>query len=202
MSVHDVHRIRFLQILGINIFVFLAELAVALYSGSLTMLSDSLHVSIHILAPFLAYISEFEFLGFSGPIIKKWTAGINVLLFFVLAGAIADEALKRLGNAPDLRIGWLFFVVAVLGLVANIYCAKLLYSIDDDECRENIKPLFWHMIFDGAGSVVLIVGAVIMYLTGLYVLDPILSLVLAILIVLGAVTMARDLLRGHSHNNH
>ena len=197
--VHREHKIRFLRILKINIVVFISELLVALYSGSLTMLSDSFHVSLHILAPLTAYISEFEFLGFSGKTIKKWTAGINIILFFILAGGIAHEAWGRITNPPQLRIGIFFFVIAILGLLANIYNANLLHTIKDKECNQNIKPLFWHMVFDSAGSVIVIIGAVVMYWTSVYILDPILSFILAALIAIGAVFMLRELFHGHDH---
>ena len=202
MSVHNTHKNRFLLILQINLVVFIGELLVALYSGSLTMLSDSLHVSIHIVAPFLAYISEYEFGGISGKSIKKWTAGINIILFFVLAAGIAYEARERLSLPPQLRLGPTFFVVAILGLVANIYSANILHNIEDDECEQNVKPLFWHMVFDSAGSVIVIVGAVLMYVTHLFILDPILSFILAGLISVGAIFMFRNLILDNNHGHH
>lgn len=201
MTVHKLHKSRFLLILRINLVIFIAELLTALYSGSLAMLSDSLHVSIHVLAPFVAYLSEFEFLGFSGDRIKKWTAWVNIFLFFFLAGFIAYEAWQRLSYPPELRIGLMFFLVAILGLGANVYCAGILHRIEDKECHQNIQPLFWHMVFDSAGSVIVIIGAAIMSGTQLYILDPVLSFILAGLIVAGAVFMLHELSHGHDHSH-
>ena len=199
MSIHETHKSRFLLILKINIVAFLAELAVAFYSGSLTMLSDSFHLALHIFTPLIAYISEFEFFGLSGERIKKWTAGSNILLFFFLAGLIVNEAWERLSQPPELKLGHIFFVVAVVGLAANIYNARLLGTIEDRECHVNIKPLFWHMVFDSIGSVIVIIGAMVMYPTGWFIIDPILSFVLSGLIVLGAFFMLKELLYGHKH---
>ena len=81
-------RDRFLAVLKINFLVFIAELASGWYSGSLSMTSDSFHVSLHIVASLVALASEFKFLGFSSENIKKCSAGINISLFFPLAAMI------------------------------------------------------------------------------------------------------------------
>jgi cobalt-zinc-cadmium efflux system protein len=183
--------------LKINLFVFIAELAAALYSGSLAMLSDSLDLSIHILAPFLAYISEFQFLSIPAEKIKKVASLMNISLFFLLAAIIAKEAWDRLSDPPDITIGLFFIIVAFAGLAANIYNAKLLHRIPGHSCEQNIKPLFWHMVFDAAGSVIVIIGAITMYFSKIYIVDPILSIFIAGLMVLAAIKMLRTN-EGHS----
>jgi len=121
---HASHRKVFLKVLITNVAVFLAELTIALYSGSLTMLSDSFHVFIHIFSSIIAYISETGFLKLEPAKLKKYSALINVNLFFISAGVILKKAVERLDRPLDLEIGWLFFVIASLGLFANMYGAN------------------------------------------------------------------------------
>lgn len=184
MANHADHKRVFFNVLTINITVFLAELAVALYSGSLTMLSDSFHVFIHIVASLVGFISEFEFLGLAPEKIKTYTALTNIGLFFVSAGIIIREALGRLSNPPELILNYYYFLIAVLGLVANIYSAKIIARVEHRECSQNMDTLHACMVYDAVGSIIVIIGALVMYFSGIFLLDPILSIILVVFMIL------------------
>lgn len=190
---------RFLAVLKINIVVFLAELLAGIYSKSLSMTSDGFHASLHIIVALVALASTYEFMGFPPDKIKQWAAGINIALFFPLAGMISYEANKRLNDPPEINITSLFFLVAVLGLIANIYTIKILHRKSGEEHSENKNRFLFsvHMIIDAIGSVIVIIGAIEIYHSGNYLLDPKLSFVLAGLIVIGAIWMSREFLSGH-----
>ena len=192
-------RDRFRAVLKINIFVFIAELAAGLYSKSLSMTSDGFHAFLHIIVALVALASVYEFLGFSPEKIKQWSAGINITLFFPLAGLISYEANQRLNDPPAINITSAFFLVAILGLIANIYTVKILHRKLGEECSENKNRflLYIHMIVDAIGSVIVIIGAVAIYNSGNYLLDPQLSFILAGLIIVGAIWMSWELISGH-----
>ena len=183
MDQHKTHKKTFLRVLAVNLVIFILELAVALYSGSLMMLSDSFHLFIHVIGSAVAYASEFEFLGLAGEEIKKYTSLTNVVLFFVTVVIITVGAIGRLSNPPELKIGWSYFTVAFLGLAGNIYGANVLHRIDDHECALNINPLYWCMVVDALSSVIVIMGALAIKHTGILVLDPALSFVLVALMI-------------------
>lgn len=145
------------------------------------MLSDSFHVFIHVVSSLVAYISETNFLSLASEKLKKYSALINVILFFVSAGIILKEAIERLGHPPDLEIGWLFFVIAFLGLFANTYGAKLTDRITGHECSLNADTLHACMKYDAISSVIVILGSAVILLTSIYIIDPILSFGLVIL---------------------
>jgi cobalt-zinc-cadmium efflux system protein len=147
------------------------------------MLSDSFHVFIHIFASIVAYISELDFLNFSSDKIKKYSAFINVGLFFVSAGVIFVEAVERVKHPLDLKIGWLFFAIAFLGLFANVYGAQLTNRIKDHQCSLNADTLHACMAYDAASSVIVILGVGVIFLTGFYIIDPILSFGLVVLML-------------------
>lgn len=199
MEGHKDHKRVFLNVLVINIAIFLAEFMVALYSGSLTMLSDSFHVLLHIVASLIGLISEFEFLGLAPQKIKTYTALINITLFFIGAGLITKEAIERLSEPPELILNSTYFTIAFLGLAANIYSAKIIARVEHRECSQNMKTLHACMVYDAIGSVVVVAGALAMYFTGIFILDPILSIVLVIFMILRGLKLLKTTLKLHSH---
>jgi len=202
-SGHRTDKDRFLTVFEINVIIFIIELLAGWYSGSLSMMSDSFHVSLHVVVSLVALVSEYEFGGLTPNKIKLWSAGINIALFFPLAALISYEAYKRLQNPPTQNLNFTFFLVAFLGLVANIYTIIILPKGFDKEPPNNKnRPLLRiHMIFDTIGSVIVILGGVAIYKTGSNFIDPKLSFGLAGLIVAGAVWMSWELFYGHNHNH-
>lgn len=189
-SGHQTDKDRFLTVLKINIIVFLAEFIVGLYSGSLSMISDGFCVSLHILVSLTALVSELKLWNSSQDKIRYWSAKINIILFFPLAASIGWEAYDRLKEPPVLTMTSIFFIVALMGLAANIYTARLLHGDPGEEISENRSIFYWHMLSDIVGSIIVITGATVMRLTEFYLLDPILSFILVSLIVAGAIRMS------------
>lgn len=190
---------RFLAVFKINLAVFIIELLTGWYSGSLSMVSDSFHASLHIVVSLVALVSEYDFFDFSSDKIKQWSAGINIILFFPLAALIGYEAYERLSNPPILNLTLMFFMVALFGLAANIYTAAVVKPDhhETDSKNKNRLYLFIHMVFDAIGSVIVIIGGIEIYRTGTYALDPKLSFVLAGIIVVGALLMSWKFIFGH-----
>src|SRR3989344_6527451 len=93
---------RFLAVLALNVLVFAAELAIGLYSGSWAMISDSLHVLIHVFASVIALCSEMRIGRISPAALNRWSAMLILLLFVPVVILITNEALKRLANPPTL----------------------------------------------------------------------------------------------------
>lgn len=202
-SGHRTDKDRFLAVFKINLVTFVIELLAGWYSGSLSMISDGFHVSLHVVVSSIALLSEYELRGISPDKIKLWSAAINVALFFPLAGLISYEAYKRLGNPPTQNLTLTFFLVAFLGFAANIYTIMILHKKADEKHSENKNRflLYIHMIFDTIGSVIVIIGGIAIYKTVSNLIDPQLSFVLSGLIVLGAILMSWELFYGHTRNH-
>ena len=88
------------------------------------------------------------------------------------------------GMQPEPVAGPLMLVVAVIGLVANIFGA--LFLAQHHETSLNIRGAFLHIIGDAVSSVAVIIGGIVIYYTGWYLIDPILSVLIAIGIMIGA----------------
>lgn len=191
-SGHRTDKDRFLAVLKINFTMFVGELIVGLYSGSWVMLSDSFHLFLDTLAPLVSYLSEFNIFGLSESKIKKIAARISLALFFVAAGVVIVEALSRIAEPPELKINIWFFLIAMVGLVGNFYSFLILKKEGDQKVSYIRKLLSVHMLVDAGGSIVVIASGLGVLVWQLFILDPILSLILAGLIILSSFLLMKE----------
>lgn len=115
---------------------------------------------------------------------------VNVATLFVITALIVWEALDRLHTPQAVATGPMLWVAAV-GLVMNTAIAWMLESGRHDV---NIGAAFLHMAGDALATALVIVGAVVIARTGLTVVDPILSLMIAGLILASGWGVLRDTL--------
>jgi cobalt-zinc-cadmium efflux system protein len=80
--------------------------------------------------------------------------------------------------------------VAVVGLAVNVFVAFRLRA--DSRENINVRSAFWHAAGDALASLGVIIGGVIITLTGLNVVDPIISVLIAVIVVLAAWDIFRD----------
>jgi cobalt-zinc-cadmium efflux system protein len=83
--------------------------------------------------------------------------------------------------------------VATIGLSANIFVAFWLRK--EQKANLNIRSAFWHAMGDALASIGVIVGGIIILLTGTSLADPIISIFIGIIIILAAWSIFRDGLR-------
>jgi len=105
----------------------------------------------------------------------------NAVFLLVAVGAIAWEALWRLG-APQPVEGGVVMAVAAAGIVINGFTAWLFASGKDDI---NLRGAFLHMASDALVSAGVVAVGLIIALTGALWLDPVVSLVISGLIIWG-----------------
>lgn len=115
---------------------------------------------------------------------------VNVATLFVITALIVMEAISRL-NAPQAVATGPMLWVAAVGLIMNTAIAWMLESGRHDV---NIGAAFLHMAGDALATALVIVGALVIARTGLVVVDPILSLLIAGLILASGWGVLRDTL--------
>jgi cobalt-zinc-cadmium efflux system protein len=117
------------------------------------------------------------------------TALINGLLLVAATGAIALESIRRLHH-PTAVHGPVVLVVAIVGVVVNGGSALLF--VRGGKRDLNVRSAFLHLAGDAAIALgVAATGAVILY-TGWNALDPVVSLVVSVLVLLSALGLLRD----------
>lgn len=173
------------------IFTFmLVEAVGGVISGSLALLADAGHMLTDAAALALAY-AAFRFGRRAAD--SKRTFGylrfeviagfINAITLFAIVGWIAYEAWERLSSPPEIMAAPML-IVAVVGLLVNVLVLWIMTRGETDHV--NVKGAILHVMGDLLGSVGAIVAAVVIYLTGWTPIDPILSVLVAALILRSA----------------
>ncbi len=106
---------------------------------------------------------------------------VNAVLLLYIGISISVEAVERLGSAPEI-VGSSIIITALIGVVINTVSAFLFFKDQKDDI--NIKGAFLHLIIDAAVSLAVVISGLIIHYTGLYIVDPITSFFIAIIVFL------------------
>ncbi len=163
------------------------EAAGGLLTGSMALLSDAMHMLTDAAALGMSFIASR--LAALKPDSKR-TYGYrraevvaalgNALLLWLLCGFMLREVWERFQDpVPVLSVPML--AIAAAGLLANLACAWILHRHSAGNI--NIRGAFLHVLSDLAGSVAAIVAGAVIYFTGWYTADTIVSLLIIALIL-------------------
>lgn len=174
----------------------LAEVAGGVVSGSLALIADAGHMLTDFASLGLAW---YGFRLAKRPADWKRTYGYdrfailvafaNGLALFAIAAWIVVEAWHRINDPVDV-LGGMMMWVATAGLVVNLLAFWILR--DGDRHNLNMRAATLHVIGDLLGSVAAIAAAIIILTTGWTPIDPILSVVVALIIVRSAFSVVSE----------
>jgi cobalt-zinc-cadmium efflux system protein len=187
-------RRRLLTALLLSGSIAVAEAAGGWLTGSLALLSDAGHMLGDVSAIGLSLLA----LWFGErPADVKRTYGyyrleilsalVNGMLLIGITGFILYEAWERLQAPKSIALGPMA-VVAGIGLLANLAALSALRHTHS----LNVRGAFLHVLGDTLSSVGVLVGAGVMWWTGWFAVDAIISAVIAVVIVVGAVQLVRE----------
>ncbi|MHB8937864.1 MAG: cation diffusion facilitator family transporter [Thiobacillus sp.] len=167
------------------------------WSGSLALLADAAHMVTDSSA--LGLAAAAAWLARCPPSMRHsyglvraevLAALFNSLLMLVLIGFIVREALERVGTPRDID-GGTVIGVAVIGLAINLVVAWVLSR---GEHTLNSRAALLHVLGDALGSVAAITAGIVIVTTGWTPIDPLLSLLVAALILFSALRLLREVL--------
>ena len=168
-------------------FVFmLVEIVGGLLAGSLALLADAAHMATDTAALGLGLwaarqstlpANEVHSFGYRRH--QTMAAFINGFALLLLAGWIIVEAVQRILTPQPIDAGTML-VIAILGLVVNVIAFAILQQ---GESNINVRAAAAHVLGDLLGSVAAISAAVIIYFSGWLAADPLLSILIAGLIL-------------------
>jgi len=194
---HQIKSVKYLQIaLGITLSFFIIELVGGILTNSLALLSDAWHMlndaAALIFALMAAWIStrptnvKKTFGYYRAEILAAFLNGVflwGVVIF------IFYEAIQRFQN--PIRVESLnMLIIAFSGLVANGLSAVSLSKSKSESL--NVKGAFLHVLADALGSIGAISAGIIMYFTGWYQADAIISMMLGALIFYSSWKLVRE----------
>jgi cobalt-zinc-cadmium efflux system protein len=182
--------------LSITVLMMVAELVGGFIANSLALLSDAGHM----LTDNLALLMSFFAMKFAAmPATDRRTFGfyrleilaalINGVILVLISLYIVYEAYLRIQHPQPVQ-GTLMLVVAIIGLVANIIGAVVLTK--HSHTNLNLRGAYLHIIGDALSSVGVVVGGIIILLTGWYLIDPILSILISFVIIYGAWALVKE----------
>jgi cobalt-zinc-cadmium efflux system protein len=179
----------------LNLGFAVAELIFGLIANSLALVADSIHDASDAVALGLSYfglkLSERapnRRRTFGYKKVRILTAFINALVLAGLTVFIIRAAILRI-MSPEPVKSPILITMAVAGLVVNGLAVLLLRR---DRASLNIRAAMWHLLEDFFGWVAVLIGGIIIRLTGWYVVDPILSLAVSAFVLYGAYSVFRE----------
>ena len=192
---HGAGERRVFWVMVLTLVFMVAEAIGGLLSGSLALLADAGHMLTDSAALALAWLA---FRIARKPSDTRRTFGYhrfqvlaafaNALTLIAIALWIVIEAARRFADPVDI-LPTPMLVIAVAGLLVNIVAFAILHGSDRDNI--NISAAMWHVLGDLLGSVAAIAAALVIIGTGWTPIDPLLSLVVALIVLRGAWKLVR-----------
>ncbi|WNV76745.1 cation diffusion facilitator family transporter [Geodermatophilus sp. DSM 44513] len=190
------HRRRLAVVLVLTLVVAAAEVAGALVSGSLALLADAGHMATDALGIGLALgavsLAQRPARGrrtFGWQRAEVLAAVANGLLLVAVAGYVVVEAVRRVGDPPQIDAG-LVLAVAALGLVVNLGGLALLHRGRRDSLA--VRGAHLEVLGDALGSVAVLAAAAVVATTGWTPADTVASLLIAALVLPRAWSLLRE----------
>ena len=176
-----------------------AEVVGGLVSGSLALIADAAHMlsdaaslAIALGAIWLAEKPATLRRSFGYQRAEILAAMANGVTLVVISLWIFYEAIGRLQDPPEV-LGGTVLVIAVIGLAVNLAAARVLSRGRDGSL--NVSAALRHVLADLAGSVGVIVAALIILTTGWEYADPIIGALIGVLVLASAWPVLRDSIR-------
>jgi cation diffusion facilitator family transporter len=173
-----------------NTFLILLKFIAGIMSGSVSIISEAIHSMMDLLAAIIAF---FSVRVSDNPPDEKHPYGhgkyenisgvIEAVLIFIAAGWIIYEAIKKMLDPSGIEQIGIGFVVMSVSAIVNILVSRRLYKVAKETGSVALEADALHLKTDVYTSIGVAMGLVLIYLTGLYWLDPIVAIGVALLII-------------------
>lgn len=171
----------------LNATITAAEVVGGLLSGSLALLSDAVHNLSDTIAVAMSYVA---WRISQKPRDMKRTFGykraeilsafINSAILLAVLSILLFEAVRRM-QSPETIDSTLMIIVAVIGLLANLFSVLLLEK--DSKSSLNIKASYLHLISDTVSSVGVVIGGILIKAFGITWIDPVITILISLWIL-------------------
>lgn len=182
-----------------NVFLIIIKMIAGLLSGSVSILSEAIHSMMDLIAAIIAFFSvkissrppdpehpygHGKFENVSGV--------VEGMLILVAAAWIIYEALQKFTHNEEIEYLWLGIVVMGLSALVNTFVSRRLYRVARETDSIALEADALHLKTDVYTSAGVAIGILLIYITGLHILDPIIAIMVALLIVVEAFRLIRN----------
>lgn len=183
---------RYWGVLVIAIVIFLAEISGGWWVGSLALQSDAFHVLIDAVSITLGIMTVYAVKGRNGhdeSKIRRWTGDASAVLLAIAAAWVLKEAWERMYSPVEILSGYMIAISFAGGLGNYLQHLRLESGghEDHDHHEEHIthRAMSLHVLSDLMQSVAVVAGGVVIFFTGYTIVDPILSVFVALYMFYG-----------------
>jgi cobalt-zinc-cadmium efflux system protein len=185
----------FRKALYIAAFFMVLELVGGLMANSLALITDALHMLTDVGSLGLALIivrivalPKSQKMSYGYHRAEILGALASALSLLILCAFILYEAMLRLFHPLPVS-GGIVFVVATLGLIANLWMMRILHPIQHNDL--NAKAAYLHVLGDLLGSIAVVGSGVLIWFTAWNAFDPIITLLFNTLLIWNTVKIVR-----------
>jgi cobalt-zinc-cadmium efflux system protein len=182
--------------LAITATFLVAEFIGALYTNSLALLADAAHMltdvaalSLSLFAVRFASRRATPRMTYGFHRVEILAALVNGVFLVLVALYIFYEAFNRFKSPEVVKANWML-VVAVIGLLANLTSAWVLFGKHHESL--NVRGAFFHVLTDALGALGAILASIAILVSGYALADPLISVVVAVLILWSSWIVIRD----------
>lgn len=179
----------------LNVALVAIEIIYGLQANSVALISDGFHNAADVLGLLIAWgsfhLSKVKTSGKFTYGLKNTTiiaAFINAVMLFMAVGGICWEAIQRM-SYPEYVNSHVVMIVAIIATIINSLTAFIFMAGNKDI---NIRGVFINMASDAAVSFCIIIGSIVIFFTGWLLIDPILSILISILILISSWRLFRE----------
>lgn len=181
------HKKALNRALGIAIIFMIVEIVGGIVANSLALISDALHMftdigalGLSLIVLKIAHLPRTPRMSYGYHRAEVLGALGSALSLWALCAVVIYEAIRRLITPPPVN-GPVVLVIATIGLLANLWMMKALHPSHNHNL--NLRAAYMHVISDLLGSVGVVIGGLILWLTHWNPVDPIISILFALGIV-------------------
>lgn len=177
---------------------FIIELGLGIYSGSVAVLSDAFHTFSAVGGVLLALVANRISMR---PSDKNHTFGmmraeiigalLNGVFLLLMALYVLWMGYSRLQQSIELPTG-IMYLSAAGGLITECIAMAVMWKSFKNNL--NMKGAFWHVIQTFVGSIIIIIAAAVIQLTGWMPIDPILGMIFGLVLLWASWGIIRDTL--------
>ncbi len=175
---------------------FIIELGLGFYSGSIAVISDAFHTFSAVGGILIAFIAN-RIAGKAATMTATYGfkraeiigALLNGVFLFLMAGYVLYMGYMRLGKEIELPAG-IMLLAAFGGLVTEAISFALIYQ--SQKTNMNMRGAYWHIMQTFVGSILIIIAAIVIKLTGYTDIDAILGMAFGLVLFWASYKIIKD----------
>ena len=188
IEVREDARKAFIVSIVLNLLYVFVEFGYGFYTNSFALMGDAGHnltdvasLALALFALKLAKIKPNKIFTYGYSKASILISLINAVILLITVGVIGYEAIDRFSHPKPLD-GTTIAFVAGLGIIINSVSAFLFFKNKEHDI--NNKGAFIHLAADALVSLSVVIAGIIIHYTNWYIIDPILSLIVMVVIII------------------